>query len=216
MKTLLFLSMLFCIPVSLFRQVDNALEEIKATQTHIRNSLETIPIVFKFNIHLQIADTIKDTTHQLTLLLEAPDNTPSTYNMPIYVPDSSKNSFKKIPYEDLMSQHPNGQVFFIVEDMPEFPGGELALHKWIANEIKYPVIAQENGIQGKVYVTFVIGKDGSVSNANVARGVDSSLDKEALRVVNALPKWKPGKQRGKQVNVSYTLPIEFKLQHNIK
>ncbi len=104
------------------------------------------------------------------------------------------------------------EVFFIVEDMPEFPGGELALRKWIANEIKYPVIAQENGIQGKVYVTFVVGKDGSVSNATVARGVDPSLDKEALRVVNALPKWKPGKQRGKPVNVSYTVPINFVLQ----
>lgn len=104
------------------------------------------------------------------------------------------------------------QVFFIVEEMPEFPGGELALRKWIANEIKYPVIAQENGIQGKVYVTFVVGKDGSISNATIARGVDPSLDKEALRVVNQLPKWKPGKQRGKPVNVSYTVPINFVLQ----
>jgi protein TonB len=104
------------------------------------------------------------------------------------------------------------QVFFIVEDMPEFPGGEMALRTYIANAIKYPVIAQENGIQGKVYVTFVVGKDGSVSNASIARGVDPSLDKEALRVVNTLPKWKPGKQRGKPVNVSYTVPINFVLQ----
>jgi len=104
------------------------------------------------------------------------------------------------------------EVFFIVEDMPEFPGGELALRKFIGNAIKYPVIAQENGIQGKVYVTFVVGKDGSVTNASIARGVDPSLDKEALRVVNSLPKWKPGKQRGKPVNVSYTVPINFVLQ----
>ncbi len=104
------------------------------------------------------------------------------------------------------------QVFFIVEDMPEFPGGEMALRTFIANAIKYPVIAQENGIQGKVYVTFVVGKDGSVSDAKIARGVDPSLDKEALRVVNTLPKWKPGKQRGKPVNVSYTVPINFVLQ----
>jgi periplasmic protein TonB len=104
------------------------------------------------------------------------------------------------------------QVFFIVEDMPEFPGGEMALRAYIANAIKYPVIAQENGIQGKVYVTFVVGKDGSVSNATIARGVDPSIDKEALRVVNSLPKWKPGKQRGKPVNVSYTVPINFVLQ----
>ncbi len=104
------------------------------------------------------------------------------------------------------------QVFFIVEEMPEFPGGELALRKFIATSIKYPVIAQENGIQGKVYVNFVVDKDGSITNAKVARGVDPSLDKEALRVVNSLPKWKPGKQRGKAVKVSYTVPINFVLQ----
>ncbi len=104
------------------------------------------------------------------------------------------------------------QVFFIVEDMPEFPGGDLALRKYIATAINYPVIAQENGIQGKVYVTFVVGKDGKVTNARIARGVDPSLDKEALRVVNSLPTWKPGKQRGKPVNVSYTVPINFVLQ----
>jgi len=104
------------------------------------------------------------------------------------------------------------QVFFIVEDMPEFPGGDLALRKYIANQIKYPVIAQENGIQGKVYVTFVVSKSGKVANASIARGVDPSLDKEAIRVVNGLPAWKPGKQRGKPVNVSYTVPINFVLQ----
>lgn len=104
------------------------------------------------------------------------------------------------------------QVFFIVEDMPEFPGGEMALRQFIANAIKYPVIAQENGIQGRVYVTFVVDKDGSISDARIARGVDPSLDKEALRVVNTLPKWKPGKQRGKPVRVSYTVPINFVLQ----
>jgi protein TonB len=104
------------------------------------------------------------------------------------------------------------QVFFIVEDMPEFPGGELALRQYIANAIKYPVIAQENGIQGRVYVTFVVNTDGSVSDARIARGVDPSLDKEALRVINSLPKWKPGKQRGKPVRVSYTVPINFVLQ----
>jgi periplasmic protein TonB len=104
------------------------------------------------------------------------------------------------------------QVFFIVEDMPEFPGGELALRQFIANSIKYPVIAQENGIQGRVYVTFVVDADGSVSDPKIARGVDPSLDKEALRVVSQLPKWKPGKQRGKPVRVSYTVPINFQLQ----
>lgn len=104
------------------------------------------------------------------------------------------------------------EVFYIVEDMPEFPGGEIALRKFLANAIKYPVIAQENGIQGKVFVTFVVDKDGSITNAQVTRGVDPSLDKEALRVVNTLPKWKPGMQRGKPVRVSFTVPISFVLQ----
>ena len=103
-------------------------------------------------------------------------------------------------------------VFFIVEEMPDFPGGQLALRKFIAQAIKYPVIAQENGIQGKVFVNFVVAKDGTVTNAKIARGVDPSLDKEALRVVNSLPKWKPGKQGGKPVRVSYTVPINFVLQ----
>jgi len=104
------------------------------------------------------------------------------------------------------------QVFVVVEDMPEFPGGEVALRQWINSHVKYPVIAAENGIQGKVYVQFVVDRDGSVNNVVVARGVDPSLDQEAIRVVKALPKWKPGKQRGKPVRVSYTVPINFQLQ----
>jgi protein TonB len=99
-----------------------------------------------------------------------------------------------------------------VEDMPEFPGGELELRKFIANNIEYPKAAQENGIQGKVYVTFVVDKNGEIANAKIARGVDPTLDQEALRVVNSLPKWIPGKQRGQKVNVSYTVPINFALQ----
>ncbi len=104
------------------------------------------------------------------------------------------------------------QTFFVVEDMPEFPGGELALRKYIANNVNYPEDAAKNGIQGKVYVTFVVTKDGGIANAKIARGVAPSLDKEALRVVNGLPKWEPGKQRGEYVNVSYTIPINFVLK----
>jgi TonB family protein len=104
------------------------------------------------------------------------------------------------------------EVFFIVEEMPEFPEGQLGLRKFIAQSIKYPVKAQENGIQGKVFVNFVVAKDGSVKNAKILRGVDPSLDTEALRVVNSLSNWKPGKQKGKEVAVSYTVPINFVLQ----
>jgi len=103
-------------------------------------------------------------------------------------------------------------IFFVADEMPEFPGGELELRKYISRTVDYPEIAQENGIQGKVYVTFVVAKDGSTINVTIARGVDPSLNREALRVVNSLPKWKPGKQRGQFVNVSYTVPINFVLQ----
>ena len=104
------------------------------------------------------------------------------------------------------------QIFFIVEEMPEFTNGEQALRQYIANNVKYPDVEKQKGIQGKVYVTFVVSKDGSIANANIARGVDASLDAEALRVINGLPNWKPGKQRGKNVNVSYTVPINFRLE----
>lgn len=104
------------------------------------------------------------------------------------------------------------QIFYIVEEMPEFPGGELALRTFIAKAIKYPVVAQENGIQGKVYVSFVVGKDGRVSNARVIRSIDPALDEEALRVVNSLPIWKPGRQQGKPVRVAFSVPISFVLQ----
>ncbi len=104
------------------------------------------------------------------------------------------------------------EIFMIVEQMPVFPGGDAALRKYLAQEVKYPVIAQENGIQGRVFVKFVIGADGSVSNVEVARPFDPNLDKEAVRVVKSMPKWSPGKQRGKPVRVSYTVPINFVLQ----
>lgn len=103
-------------------------------------------------------------------------------------------------------------VFYKVEQMPEFPGGELGLRTFIARSIKYPEIAAENGIQGKVYVTFVIAKNGDVKNPTIAQGVDPALDKEALRVVSSLPKWRPGREKGEAVNVSYTVPITFQLQ----
>ena len=121
----------------------------------------------------------------------------------------------KIPVErtaEIPEPPSDEQVFFIVEEMPEYPGGEAALRNFIAQTIKYPTAAQELGIQGRVYVTFIVSKTGKVTDAKIARGVDPVLDKEALRVVNALPLWKPGIQRGKPVNVSYTVPINFSLQ----
>lgn len=103
-------------------------------------------------------------------------------------------------------------VYFFVDEMPEFPGGMEALLRYIAKAVDYPVVAQENGIQGKVYINFVVNTNGQVSDASVVRGVDPSLDKEALRVVNSMPLWRPGKQSGKAVRVAYHVPISFVLQ----
>ena len=104
------------------------------------------------------------------------------------------------------------KVFQFVEEMPEFPGGPKALLHFISQSIDYPTVARENGIQGRVYINFVINTDGRVSDARILRGVDPALNREALRVVNSLPNWKPGRQSGKAVRVAYSIPINFVLQ----
>lgn len=104
-------------------------------------------------------------------------------------------------------------IFEVVEQMPEFPNGGMAgLMQYLSKNIKYPTIAQENGTQGRVTVQFVVNRDGSIVDAKVLRGVDPYLDKEAIRVISSMPKWKPGMQRGKAVRVKYTVPVMFRLQ----
>lgn len=102
-------------------------------------------------------------------------------------------------------------VFEVVVEMPDFPGGQSALMEYLAKNIKYPATAHENGKQGRVIVSFVVKKDGSISDTKVVRGVDPYLDKEAERVITAMPNWKPGKQRGQAVNVRFTVPVTFRL-----
>jgi protein TonB len=109
------------------------------------------------------------------------------------------------------AEEEEAQVFFIVENMPEFPGGDLELRKYINQNVQYPEIAKENGIQGRVFVQFVVNQKGEIEQVKVVRGVDPSLDKEAIRVIQSLPKWKPGSQRGKPVRVSFTVPINYQL-----
>lgn len=101
------------------------------------------------------------------------------------------------------------EIFTIVEQDPEFTGGDI--NKWLSSHLQYPEIAAESGIQGRVFLQFVIEKDGSATDVKVVRGVDPSLDKEAVRVVKMMPKWKPGMQRGKPVRYRYTLPVVFRL-----
>ena len=105
------------------------------------------------------------------------------------------------------------EIFVAVEQPAEFPGGQAALMKWLSNNIRYPEAAQQNDIQGRVVVKFVVEKDGSVGHAEIARGVDKDLDREALRVVNKMPKWQPGKNNGVAVRSYFNLPVTFRLQN---
>ena len=117
------------------------------------------------------------------------------------------------PVEAPVEEEEEEVIFMVVETMPEFPGGQQALFKYLGENVKYPVIAQENGIQGRVICQFVVNKDGSIVDVVVVRSSgEPSLDKEALRVINSMPKWKPGKQRGKPVRVKYTVPVNFRLK----
>ena len=104
------------------------------------------------------------------------------------------------------------EIFTVVESMPEFPGGMGELMKFLAKNIKYPPLAKESGIQGRVFINFVVEPTGAISNVKILRGIGGGCDEEAVRVVESMPKWKPGKQRGKNVRVSYNLPVKFTLQ----
>ena len=104
------------------------------------------------------------------------------------------------------------KVFDVVEQMPSFPGGPSALMEYLGTHVKYPVVAQENGVQGRVVVSFIVERDGSITDVRVVRSVDPSLDREAQRVVSSMPRWTPGKQNGSAVRVKYNVPVSFRLQ----
>lgn len=123
-------------------------------------------------------------------------------NVELTQSDTSKEKSEKV----------RGKVYEQVEQMPEYPGGEPEMRQFLVNSVKYPAQAHEKGIQGKVFVSFVVDKKGSVKDVKIARGADPLLDAEALRVVNSFPQWIPGKEKGKKVAVQYTVPINFRLQ----
>ena len=102
-------------------------------------------------------------------------------------------------------------IFDVVEEDPSFPGGEKKLYEFLSKNLRYPEMAKENGIQGKVFIQFVVWKDGSIKDVRVVKSIHNTLDKEAFRVVNKMPKWKPGKKQGKVINTKFTIPIKFKL-----
>ena len=178
--------------------IDGVVSEIQNVENINPNTIQSINVVKNETATQKYGEKAKDGVVEITLKKGVTS-------------DQTSNSEVKVTGYALP---PGEEVFMVVEEMPEFPGGTLALRQYLADALKYPVIAQQNGIQGKVYVNFVINKDGSVSDARIARGVDPSLDAEALRVVSLLPKWTPGKQRGVPVRVSYTVPINFQLDSN--
>lgn len=116
------------------------------------------------------------------------------------------------PPKPVQKEEATDEIFVVVENQPEFPGGNAAMMKFLSDNIKYPVIAQENGLQGRVITNFVVERDGSITDVQVVRGVDPSLDREAIRVIQSMPRWKPGQQRGQAVRVRFTLPVVFRLQ----
>ena len=117
-----------------------------------------------------------------------------------------------IPLEIDEEEVDEAEIFQVVESMPTFPGGESKMHEYLSNNIVYPTMARESGIQGRVYVTFVVEVNGAVTDVRVLRGIGGGCDEEAVRVVRAMPKWSAGKQRGKPVRVQFNLPVKFTLQ----
>ena len=147
-------------------------------------------------------------------VLEIMDNDSKVEESTIQASDDTQAAVevKDTPVEVEEEEVEEEQIFQIVEEPASFPGGMGECMKWLGKNIKYPTISQENGVQGRVIVQFVVNRDGTIVDAKVVRGVDPYLDKEALRVVNLMPKWTPGKQRGKAVRCQFTLPVQFRLQ----
>lgn len=179
------------------RAVDNTQEEmIQITQQKIVTPPPAAPVMTTM-IHIVNNDVeIED---ELDIDVEADETTEvQQYNAPVEVKEEEEA-------EEL-------EIFQVVEAMPEFPGGESARIEFLRSNIKYPQIAKESGIQGKVYVTFVVERDGSVTDVQILRGIGGGCDEEAVRVVKIMPKWNPGKQRNKPVRVQFNMPIVFQLQ----
>ena len=175
---------------------------------------------FLFEEEVEIQQTSQETpppppppaVQEVEVLNVVEDNV-ETESIEVNTEETEQEVVIAAPVEAPVEEEEEEVVFVVVESMPEFPGGQQALFKYLSENVKYPVIAQENGIQGRVICQFVVNKDGSIVDVEVVRsGGDPSLDKEAVRVIKSMPKWKPGKQRGKAVRVKYTVPVNFKLQ----
>ncbi len=182
---------------------------------------EVADLDFQFEEEIEIQQTSQETTPppppppvQEVEVLNVVEDDVETKEIEINTEDDQKTEvIIQAPVEIQEEEEEEEVVFVVVEKMPEFPGGQQALFKYLSENVKYPVIAQENGIQGRVICQFVVNKDGKIVDVEVVRsGGDPSLDKEAVRVIKSMPNWKPGQQRGKAVRVKYTVPVNFRLQ----
>jgi len=162
-----------------------------------------------------VVQTIKFTPPKVVKAEEVQDEPPPTQEemKDVQISTETHEGEKTVDLPPENPVDPNeGKVFTIVEEMPLFPGGENKMLEYIAKNIKYPPVARENGIQGRVYVTFVVDKEGKIKDAKVLRGIGGGCDEEALRVVKTMPEWKPGRQNGRSVQVQYNLPVNFVLK----
>ena len=181
---------------------------------------EVTDMEFLFEEEVDIQQTSQETpppppppaVQEVEVLNVVEDNV-ETESIEISTEDDKEEVVIAAPVEAPVEEEEEEVIFVIVEQNAEFPGGQKALMKYLAENIKYPVIAQESGLQGRVICQFVVNKDGSIEDIQVVRSAgDKSLDNEAVRVIKTMPKWHPGKQRGKAVRVRFTLPVVFKLQ----
>ena len=148
---------------------------------------------------LNIVDNTTENNDDISIDAEADESTQvEEYKAPV---------IKQVEEEEVEEQ----QIFMVVENAPSFPGGDAARMKFLQDNIKYPQMARESGIQGTVYVTFVVERSGAVTDVKILRGIGGGCDEEAVRVVQNMPKWEPGKQRGKPVRVQFNMPIKFTL-----
>ncbi len=188
-------------------QAVEAPEQEQALPEEILNTIKDTEIQIAADNEVTEDITSKDDVAESTAAAGATTFDQGTDNLEVV-----RTHKDEIIVEEKKPEPKKEEIFTAVEQMPQFPGGEAELMKYVANHIKYPTMAAENNIQGRVVVKFVVKKDGSVGEVQVLRGKDPDLDKEAVRVVRTLPKFIPGKMNGQAVSVWFTLPINFKLQ----
>ena len=188
-------------------------EEQKFEQPEVEVPEEVLATVQVTQIAIVDADKVKNEV--MSMDEQKADNTARGVVTQEGSDDADK--FKAVQEQVVVKEHEpqvkkEEEIFVAVEQQAEFPGGQAALMKWLSNNIRYPEAAQQNDIQGRVIVKFVVEKDGSIGAASIVKGVDKDLDREALRVVKKMPKWQPGKNNGVAVRSYFNLPVTFKLQ----